>query len=145
MEQDNNSKITIKAKVNAPLEKVWKCWTEPKHIMKWNSASEDWHTTFAENDLRVGGKFTSRMEARDGSLGFDFSGTYEKIKLYEIISYTMEDGRKVKATFIKRDDKTDVIQTFDAESENPIEFQQQGWQAILDNFKKYTEETSMKR
>jgi uncharacterized protein YndB with AHSA1/START domain len=131
--------ITIKTTVKAPVEKVWECWTEPKHITKWNSASDDWHTPFAENDLRVGGKFTSRMEAKDGSFGFDFGGTYDEVKLYEVIAYTMEDGRKVKITFGGQENETLITETFDAETTNSVEMQQQGWQAILDNFKKYTE------
>lgn len=125
--------------MNAPAEKVWKCWTEPEHIMKWNNASEDWFTPFAETDLIVNGRFLSRMEAKDGSFGFDFTGIYNQVKLYESIAYTLDDGRKVKVTFIEEDNKTEVIETFEAESVNSVEMQQGGWQAILDNFKKYTE------
>lgn len=139
MEKDNNLKITVKAIVNAPVEKVWEYWTEPKHITKWNNASEDWHTLFAENDLRVGGKFLSRMEAKDGSFGFDFSGVYDEVNLHEVISYTLPDSRKVKIIFVGHENKTDIIETFHAETENSIELQQKGWQAILDNFKKYAE------
>lgn len=135
--------ITIKTTVNAPVETVWKYWTEPEHIKKWNNASEDWHTTAAENDLRVGGKFLSRMEAKDGSFGFDFAGIYDEVKLYEVISYTIADGRKVKITFVCGEKKTEVTETFEAESTHPIEMQQGGWQAILDNFKKYTEERNL--
>lgn len=135
--------IMIKTTVNETVEKVWKCWTEPKYITKWNSASEDWHTPFAENDLRVGGSFISRMEAKDGSIGFDFSGTYDEVKLYEVISYVAADGRKVKITFIGQENKTNIIETFEAESTNSIELQQKGWQAILDNFKKFTEQTTI--
>ncbi|MEH7393076.1 SRPBCC family protein [Bacillus sp. JJ1474] len=131
--------ITVETTVQAPVEKVWEYWTEPIHITKWNFASDDWHSPFAENDLRVGGKFISRMEAKDGSFGFDFSGVYDEIKLYEVIAYTMEDGRKVKITFNDRGNETEVIETFDAEASNSIELQQQGWQAILNNFKKYIE------
>lgn len=135
--------ITIKATINEPIEKVWKFWTEPEHIKKWNSASEDWHTTAAENDLRTGGKFFSRMEAKDGSFGFDFGGIYDEVKLHEVIAYTLGDERKVKITFECHDNKIEVIETFEAESENSIEMQQAGWQAILDNFKRYTEETAL--
>ncbi|MDF2597122.1 MAG: Activator of Hsp90 ATPase 1-like protein, partial [Clostridia bacterium] len=117
-------------------------WTEPKHITKWNNASEDWHTPFAENDLRVGGKFLSRMEAKDGSFGFDLSGIYDEVNLHEVISYTLPDGRKVKIIFVGHENKTDIIETFHAENENSIELQQKGWQAILDNFKKYAEQTT---
>jgi uncharacterized protein YndB with AHSA1/START domain len=131
--------ITIRTAVKAPVEKVWECWTEPKHITKWNSASDDWHTPFAENDLRVGGKFTSRMEAKDGSFGFDFGGTYDEVRLYEVIAYTLGDGRKVKITFAGQENETLITETFDAETTNSVEMQQQGWQAILDHFKKYTE------
>lgn len=131
--------ITIKTTVNAPIEKVWKYWTEAEHIKKWNSASEDWHTPYAENDLRVGGKFFSRMEAKDGSFGFDFGGIYDEVKLYKVIAYTLGDGRKVKINFVDREGLTEIAETFEAESTNPIEMQQGGWQAILDNFKKYTE------
>lgn len=135
--------ITIETTVQAPVEKVWDYWTEPEHIKNWNSASEDWHTPFAENDLRAGGKFVSRMEAKDGSMGFDFGGIYDEVKLHELIAYTMEDDRKVNITFKGQGNETKVIETFDAESSNPIEIQQQGWQAILDNFKKYVEKTNI--
>ncbi|MCP1146812.1 SRPBCC family protein [Lysinibacillus endophyticus] len=131
--------VTVEATVQALVEKVWEYWTEPTHITKWNQASEDWHTPYAENDLRAGGKFVSRMEAKDGSMGFDFGGTYDEVKLHEVISYTMEDGRKVKITFIDQGDKTKVIESFDPENEHPVEFQQAGWQAILDTFKQYVE------
>lgn len=132
--------ITVQSKVNAPVEKVWDYWNTPEHIMKWNSASPDWHTPKSENDLRVGGKFSARMEAKDGSFGFDFGGVYDEVVTNERIAYTMEDGRKTEITFINHGDTTEVIETFDAEGQNPVEMQQAGWQAILDNFKKYTEE-----
>lgn len=132
--------ITIKTTVNAPVEKVWKYWTEPEYIKKWNSASEDWHTPLAENDLRVGGKFLSRMEAKDGSFGFDFGGIYDEVELCEVIAYTLDDGRKVKINFIGREKVTEITETFEAENENSIEMQQSGWQAILDSFKKYAEQ-----
>lgn len=135
--------ITVSTTIQAPVEKVWKCWTEPKHITKWNSASEDWHTPFADNDLRVGGKFKFRMEAKDGSVGFDMTGIYEEVNLHEVLAYVMEDGRKVKITFNADGDETEVIETFEAESTNPIEFQQQGWQAILNKFKTYVEKTEI--
>jgi uncharacterized protein YndB with AHSA1/START domain len=140
MTTGNNVKVTVKATVNAPVEKVWECWTEPKHITKWNNASDDWHTPIAENDLTVGGKFLTRMEAKDGSFGFDFGGIYDEVKLNEVISYTMGDGRKVTITFNGQGNETEVIETFDAETSNPVEMQQAGWQAILDNFKKYVEQ-----
>lgn len=131
--------ITITTTVNAPKEIVWKCWTEPEHIKKWNNASEDWHTTTATNDLRAGGRFLSRMEAKDGSFGFDFSGIYDEVKLYETIAYTLGDSRKVKITFSSKDNRTDIIEAFDAEDMNSLEMQRSGWQSILDNFKRYTE------
>jgi uncharacterized protein YndB with AHSA1/START domain len=143
MDTSNNIKITVKTTVNAPIGKVWKYWTEPDHITKWNNASDDWHTPFAENDLRVGGKFLSRMEAKDGSFGFDFGGIYDEVKLNEEISYTLGDGRKVNITFIDQENETEIIETFDAETTNSIELQQQGWQAILDNFKKYAEQATI--
>lgn len=141
MKDENKQTITVKTIINAPVEKVWEYWTEPEHIKKWNNASEDWHTTFAENDLRVGGKFLSRMEAKDGSVGFDFWGIYDEVKLYEAIEYTLGDERKVKIIFEVKEKCTEVTESFDAESTNSIEMQQAGWQAILDNYKKYTEET----
>lgn len=131
--------ITVTSSVNAPVERVWEYWTNPQHIMKWNSASEDWHTPRAENDLRAGGKFSSRMEARDGSMGFDFEGVYDEVEPHNLISYTMADGRKVRISFSENDGFTEVRETFDPEGTNPIEMQRMGWQAILDNFKKYSE------
>ncbi|CAM4294487.1 SRPBCC family protein [Paenibacillus tarimensis] len=140
METSNPTKVTVEAVVQAPVEKVWRYWTEPEHIMKWNQASEDWHVPNAENDLRVGGKFLTRMEAKNGSMGFDFSGVYDVVEQHERISYTMGDGRTVDITFVNQGDATKVVETFDAESTNPVEFQKAGWQAIMDNFKRYTEE-----
>ncbi|WOV86953.1 SRPBCC family protein [Sporosarcina oncorhynchi] len=132
--------LTVEATVQAPVEKVWAYWTDPSHIKKWNSPSDDWHTPFAENDLRAGGKFVSRMEAKDGSMGFDFGGVYDEVQLHEVISYTLGDGRKVNITFTGQGNETKVIETFEAETENPVDFQRQGWQAILDNFKQYAEQ-----
>jgi len=131
--------ITVEATINASVQKVWECWTEPKHITQWCFASDDWHAPIAENDLRVGGSFMSRMEAKDGSFGFDFGGVYNDLKTHEHISYTMEDTRKVKITFDGDNNSTKVVETFEAETENPVEMQQAGWQAILNNFKKYVE------
>ncbi len=110
-----------------------------EHIIHWNNASDDWHTPKAENDLREGGTFTSRMEAKDGSMGFDFGGTYTKVVLNKTIEYAMSDGRKVSIVFDSRGGHTHITETFDPESENSREMQQQGWQAIIDNFKKYAE------
>ncbi len=131
--------ITIECAINASPESVWALWTNPDHIIRWNSASDDWHTTKASNDLRVGGKFTSRMEAKDGSMGFDFYGVYDTVVAEEKLEYTLGDGRKVKVLFSSVDGGTQVIETFDPETENPVEMQRGGWQAILDNFKKYAE------
>ena len=132
-------KITITTSVNADIEKVWKYWTGPEHIKIWNTASDDWHTTKAENDLRKGGSFSSRMEAKDGSFGFDFGGTYDEVSTHEQLSYTMGDGRKVDVKFSVKGDRTEITESFDPESENSEELQRNGWQAILDNFKKYVE------
>jgi uncharacterized protein YndB with AHSA1/START domain len=142
-DMETSKKVTVETTVQAPVEKVWEYWTEPTHITKWNSASDDWHTPIAENDLRAGGKFHSRMEAKDGSFGFDFGGIYDEVKLHEVIAYTLGDGRKVTITFKGQDNETEVIETFDAETENSIELQQQGWQAILNNFKKYAEQKAI--
>ncbi|HEV8286309.1 MAG TPA: SRPBCC family protein [Chitinophagaceae bacterium] len=139
METANKTTITVENTVKAPVQKVWKFWTLPEHITKWNAASDDWHTPFAENDLRVGGKFFSRMEAKDGSFGFDFGGVYDEVKTNELIEYTIGDGRKVVVHFTPNGNETKVVETFEAENTNPIEMQRGGWQAILDNFKKYTE------
>ncbi|CAM3030424.1 SRPBCC family protein [Hathewaya histolytica] len=143
MKPNANSNITVETTIDEPIERVWKYWTEPQHITKWNNASDDWHTSFAENDLRVGGKFISRMEAKDASFGFDFGGTYTEVKLYEIIEYIMDDGRKVEINFINQENKTKIIENFEAEKSNPIELQRKGWQAILDNFKKYAEQAEV--
>lgn len=142
MNTTNQVNITVEATVNAPVETVWNAWTSPEHIVKWNCASEDWHTPKAENDVRTGGKFMSRMEAKDGSFGFDFEGIYDEVKVNEIIAYTLGDNRKVRITFNGNGNNTAISETFEAESTNPIEMQKGGWQAILDNFKKYTESLS---
>ena len=137
---DANKTITVQAVINAPVEQVWKLYTEPEHVMKWNNASNDWHTPRAENDLKVGGKFLYRMEAKDGSSGFDFDGTYKQVIANELIVYSISDGRKVEVTFTKDDNaRTKMDTTFEAESINPIEMQRDGWQAILNNFKIYVE------
>ena len=135
----NATKITVETTVNAPVEKVWKSWNVPQHIKNWCAASEDWHAPKAENDLRTGGTFSTRMEAKDGSFGFDFGGVYDNVKKNELIEYTMGDGRQVHITFSPAGDQTKIVETFDAEATNSVEMQRGGWQAILDNFKKYTE------
>jgi len=139
METKVLTRIKIKASIKASIDKVWKCWTTPEDIVKWNYASDDWHSPRAENDLRTGGKFTTRMEAKDGSIGFDFGGIYGKVIINELIEYTTDDDRKVKVSFTPLNNNTKVTETFDAESENTIEVQHDGWQSILNNFKKYVE------
>ena len=131
--------IDVEVTVNASVVKVWKYYTEPKHILNWNTASEDWHTTKSENDLKVGGKFLSRMEAKDGSFGFDFEGLYDEVKTNELIAYTLNDGRKAKIAFTSVNDSTIIDVVFEAENQNSTELQQNGWQAILNSFMNYTE------
>lgn len=132
-------KITVEVLVNAPVEKAWALFTEPEHITKWNSASPDWHTPRATNDLRLGGSFLSRMESLDGKHGFDLEGTYTEVVPQSRIAYTMVDGRTVSVDFGVEGDTTHIVETFDTEDENPVEMQRAGWQSILDNFKKYAE------
>lgn len=131
--------ITIETQVDVSVKKVWDFWTKPEHITKWNAASDDWHTPFAENDVRVDGKFKSTMAAKDGSMSFDFEGVYTNVMPLEIIEYAMLDGRKVLISFIDLGSSTQIIETFEAESSNPIEMQKTGWQSILNNFKTYAE------
>jgi uncharacterized protein YndB with AHSA1/START domain len=133
------TKITVSAAIHAPIEKVWDCFTKPEHITKWNFASDDWQCPTAENDVTVGGKYSARMEAKDGSFGFDFVAIYNSVIEQKELTYTMEDGRQATTIFESIDDKTNVTTTFDAEKENPIDMQQEGWQMILNNFKTYTE------
>jgi len=139
MEAATKTSITIQSTVNAPVEKVWTYWTSPEHITKWNAAADNWHSLYAENDLRVGGKFMSRMEAKDGSMGFDFGGVYDEVRKNELIAFTMSDSRKVEVKFSGSGNQTKVVETFEAENENSVELQRTGWQAILNNFKKYVE------
>jgi len=139
METAAKTAITVETLIKAPVEKVWKFWSEPKHITRWCQASDDWHAPYAENDLRTGGKFKTTMAAKDGSASFDFEGVYTNVQPHKVIEYTIGDGRKVAIQFSGKGNETKVIETFDAESVNPIEMQRGGWQAILDNFKKYTE------
>ncbi len=132
-------KITVETTVKAPLEIVWQSWTDPVHVTKWCAASADWHVPSAENDLRVDGRFKTRMEARDGSAGFDFGGTYTLVEEHARIEYVMADGRTVQIAFAPVDGGVLVAETFDTENENPADMQRTGWQAILDNFRTYTE------
>ena len=131
--------IKVEVKINAPLPIVWKKWVTPEDILNWNAASKDWHTIKSENDLKIGGKFSSRMEAKDGSMGFDFWGTYTDIKENEQIEYILGDDRKVRIKFSFMGETTLLEEEFEAENENSIELQQFGWQEILNNFKNYIE------
>lgn len=142
MKSSKENIITIEATIKCPVEKVWKLWTDPFHIEQWNNASEDWHTPEAENDLRAGGRFRSRMEARDGSKGFEFSGEYTKIEPLHQIDYTLDDERTVQIKFVSEGEKTTITESFEAETTNSLELQKSGWQSILDNFKKYAEKSA---
>lgn len=133
------TKITVTATIAAGNPKVWDLYTQPEHMTQWNFADESWHCPAAENDLRAGGKLKSRMEAKDGSFGFDFEATYDEVIDQQRITYTMTDGRQATTVFENKDGNTQVTVSFDAETENPVEMQQQGWQAILNNFKKYAQ------
>lgn len=133
------TKITVNAMIQAPIQEVWEKWTKPEHITKWNFAIDSWQCPKAENDLRVGGKYSARMEAKDGSFGFDFEAIYDVVVEHKELTYTMSDGRQATTVFESIGSKTQMTTTFDAESENPEEMQQQGWQMILNNFKKYAE------
>lgn len=132
--------ITVQATIQAAIDKVWNFWTSPEHITKWNNASPDWHTPYAENDLKTGGKFKSTMAAKDGSMSFDFEGEYTLVEPNKVIQYVMADGRKVEISFNETPNGVEVIESFDPENENPEEMQRDGWQAILNNFKSYVEE-----
>ena len=134
------TKITVSAIINAPVEKVWDNYTNPKHIVNWNFADPSWHCPSAENDMRVGGTYKARMEAKDGSFGFDLEAIYSELVDKQKFTYAMAD-REVTTQFRPVNNQTEVVTTFDAENENPIEMQQQGWQMILNNFKTYTETT----
>lgn len=135
----DKKQIEISTKVKSDIDKAWEYWTKPEHITRWNSPSDEWHTPKAENDLKKGGRFTFRMEAKDGSAGFDFGGNYDEVKDREFISYTLDDDRKVEVSFDKKNDHILVVEKFEPESQNPEDMQRDGWQAILDNYKKYVE------
>ncbi len=132
-------KIDIQSTVKAAPDTVWNTWNNPEDIKRWNAASDDWHTTHSTVDLRVGGQFLSRMEAKDGSFGFDFEGTYTSVEPHKLIEYRMGDGREVRVEFVPQGEGVLIKSTFDAENENPPEMQRAGWQAILDNFGRYVE------
>jgi len=132
-------KITVSAIINAPIQKVWNVWTNPDHIYNWNAASDEWYTPHATNDLRVGGTYNYRMEAKDGSMGFNLIGTYTSIIQFQRIEHIFEDERKITVLFESEGNSTRITESFDAETLNPVELQQQGWQAILNNFARYVE------
>ena len=141
METNDETTITVEIIVNASLEKAWECWVDPEHITQWAHASDDWHAPYAENNLRKGGKFKTTMAAKDGSFSFDFEGVYTIIKKHNFIEYMIGDGRMVSISFTSTGSSTKISETFEAENQHAIEIQQDGWQAILNNFKKYTEGT----
>ncbi len=134
------TKLTVETLVSAPPQKVWDCFTQPEHIVKWNFASDDWHCPKASNDLKVGGKFSSTMASKDGKISFDFEGVYSAVSIYKHMAYGLADGRTVQVDFIVEGKNTRVVETFDAENQNPLDMQKGGWQAILDNFKKHVEQ-----
>ena len=139
--QENKIRIKIEVKVYAPIIVVWEAWTAPQHITQWYFASNDWHAPYAENDLHIGGKFKTRMAAKDGSAGFDYEGVYLNIKYHDMIEYELGDGRNVITTFHKDEEESTVItQTFEVENINSTELQQKGWQNILNNFKFFVED-----
>jgi uncharacterized protein YndB with AHSA1/START domain len=131
--------ITVQTTINASINKVWEFWSKPEHIKKWAFASPDWHVPNAENDLRTGGKFSTTMAAKDGSMSFDFGGEYTLVKENQAINYVMGDGRNVEITFRETQNGVEITESFDPETQNPEEMQRGGWQAILDNFKNYVE------
>ena len=135
-------RITVEAIANVPVAKIWKAWNTPEDIIQWNTPDPSWHTLSGENNLSVGGKFKYRMEAKDGSFGFDFEGIYDEVELHKKIAYTLGDERKVVTLFAEQEGKTTITTTFDPEKENDPEFQKKGWQAILNNFVKYVESTN---
>ena len=139
MNETSKKPITVEATIHSPLEKVWKCWSAPEHITKWCQASDDWHAPHAENDLTAGGKFKTTMAAKDGSFSFDFSGTYTDVIEHKKIAYVLDDQRKVEILFAAEGNTTKITETFDPENMNPIDMQRDGWQEILNSFKKYTE------
>jgi uncharacterized protein YndB with AHSA1/START domain len=131
--------ITVTSTIKAGIEKVWDAWTNPTHITQWCQASDDWHAPYADNDVRVDGTFKTTMAAKDGSFSFDLEGVYTKVELHKYIAYTLTDGRNVEITFNKENGSVNIIESFDPESQNSHELQQQGWQMILNNFKKHVE------
>lgn len=140
METNTQNMITVEATVHAPVEKVWQCWNDPKHIMQWCFAMDDtWHAPYAENDARTGGRFKTTMAAKDGSVSFDFEGVYDEVIPLQKMAYTLTDQRRVFITFTQQGKDTFVRESFNPESLHDPEMQRGGWQAILNNFKSYTE------
>ena len=139
MDSKGSKFITIKIQIRQPVSKVWEYWTDAKHITRWNFATDSWHCPRAVNNLKEEGAFSWRMEAKDGSMGFDYSGVYEQVKKYEYITCRLDDGRRVKVSFTEHDSVTEITETFEPEDSNSIELQRNGWTAILNNFKKYAE------
>lgn len=139
MKATQKTEITVKTTLSLPVSKVWEYWNTPEHITQWCQASSEWHAPYSENDLRVGGTFKTTMAAKDGSMSFDFEGVYDTVKPQEEITYTMGDGRKARILFTDQGKETLLVETFEAEDMNPLDMQQAGWQAILDNFKRYAE------
>jgi len=131
--------ITVSCVVNAPVNHVWTCWTAAEHMVNWNFASDDWHCPAATNDLQVGSKFVATMASKDGSMSFDFIGIYDELEEHKRILYHTTDDRVVEVLFEATEEGTRVTETFDAENMNPVEMQQAGWQAILNNFKAFAE------
>lgn len=142
MSLNNKTKVTVETTIQLSAPEVWDLWTNPDHITKWNFASDDWQCPKAENDLRPGGQFTSRMEAKDGSMGFDFSGIYSQVDPNRLITYTMDDRRNVTVKFSEERGQTKVTEIFETEGIHSVEEQKNGWQSILNNFKKYAESVS---
>jgi uncharacterized protein YndB with AHSA1/START domain len=132
--------LNVTAIINAPIAKVWDCWNNPEHIVNWCFASDDWHAPKSENDLRVGGKIVTTMAAKDESMSFDFAGIYTSVIDYKEIAYTLLDERKISLKFLDNGDSVTIEESFEAEHENSLELQEAGWQAILNNFKKYVEQ-----
>lgn len=139
METTTRKSITVETTVHAPVDKVWKSWNDPKAITQWCQASDDWYAPYAENDLRKDGKFKTTMAAKDGSVSFDFEGVYTNVIPNNSIEYEMADSRRVSVSFLSQGDDTKVVETFDAENTHSLEMQREGWQAILNNFKKFAE------
>lgn len=134
-----NKKIAVETTVNAPISKVWESWNKPEYIEKWAFAADDWEASNASNDLKVGGMFKTTMSAKDKSASFDFGGVYTAVDENKLIEFDMTDKRHVKITFSETPEGVKIVETFDPEDQNSEDKQRSGWQAILDNFKKYTE------